>query len=318
MSARAIAALAVVLALVALVWPGFRFVRHHHAENSNAFVSLYMHLMPAHLERNATEPAEGGHAAKLVSIELPAALSVFDMDVEHPGVQLVATTLQVFQLGAVILIFVIFGGVVRHLRSGGGDWLTRIFTAFAQWVRDDMVFPTMGKDLGTRFLPFFLTLFFFVLFMNLLGLVPGGVTATANVFVTAALASLTLISMLAFGMIAQGPVAYWKNLVPHVPAALWPLMFVVELFGVFVKPAALMIRLFANMTAGHLIVLSFMAFIFYFAGNDFSGAGYAVSLAAVPAAVFIMIIETFVAMLQAFIFTQLSILFVQASIHPQH
>jgi F-type H+-transporting ATPase subunit a len=172
--------------------------------------------------------------------------------------------------------------------------------------------------MGRRFLPFFLTLFFFVLFMNLLGLIPGSATATASIFVTGALATITLLSMLVCGMVAQGPFAYWKNVVPHVPLALWPLMFVVEVIGLIVKPFALMVRLFANMSGGHMVVLSFLGLIFFFAGVEHSAAGYGVSPIAVAFAVFIMIIEAFVALLQAYVFTMLSILFVQASIHPEH
>jgi F-type H+-transporting ATPase subunit a len=106
--------------------------------------------------------------------------------------------------------------------------------------------------------------------------------------------------------------------VPHVPLALWPLMFVVELVGLLVKPFALMIRLFANMSGGHMVVLSFMGLIFFFAGKWGAGGGYGAVPVGVGFAVFIMIIEAFVALLQAYIFTQLSILFVQASVHPEH
>src|SRR6185436_8742081 len=174
-----------------------------------------------------------------------------------------------------------------------------------------------GRELGLKFTPYFLTLFFFLVFMNLMGLLPGAATATASIFVTAAMALLTLLSMIGGGMIAQGPVAFWKNLVPHVPLPLWPLMFVVELIGLMVKPFALTIRLFANMTGGHMVVLSFMGLIFFFAKTSPS-IGYAASPVAVGFAVFIMIIESFVALLQAYIFTMLSIIFVASSIHPAH
>ena len=134
---------------------------------------------------------------------------------------------------------------------------------------------------------------------------------------TAALALVTFAAMLVCGMVVQGPLAFWKNLVPHVPLALWPLLFVVEVVGLFVKPFALMIRLFANMTGGHMVVLSFMGLIFFF-GQDSAAMGYGLSPVAIAFACFIMIIEVFVALLQAYIFTQLSILFVGASIHPEH
>jgi F-type H+-transporting ATPase subunit a len=102
--------------------------------------------------------------------------------------------------------------------------------------------------------------------MNLLGLVPGGATATASIFVTAALALTTFGLMIGGGMMEQGPAAFWKNLIPHgLPGFLVPLMFVIEVVGLLVKPFALMIRLFANLTGGHLVVYSFMGLIFYFA-----------------------------------------------------
>jgi F-type H+-transporting ATPase subunit a len=120
-------------------------------------------------------------------------------------------------------------------------------------------------------------------------------------------------------MAAQGPIAFWKNLVPHVPLALWPLMFLVEVVGLLVKPFALMIRLFANMTGGHMIVLSFMGLIMFFGqGGAKAMVGYGSAPLAVGFAVFIMIIESFVALLQAYVFTMLSILFVNASVHPEH
>jgi F-type H+-transporting ATPase subunit a len=232
---------------------------------------------------------------------------------------LVVTNLQVFQLAALLLVGICFSGVPGHLRRGNGDYPSRLFAGFAQWVRDEMVFPNMGKETGAKFLPYFLFVFFFILFMNLLGLVPGGATATASIFVTAALASVTFAAMLICGMVVQGPLAFWKNLVPHVPLPLWPLMFLVELIGLCIKPFALMIRLFANMTGGHMIVLSCMGLIMFFASRgETPGVGWGAAPVAVGFGVFIMIIESFVAMLQAYVFTLLSILFVQASIHPDH
>jgi F-type H+-transporting ATPase subunit a len=163
-----------------------------------------------------------------------------------------------------------------------------------------------------------LTVFFFILFMNLMGLAPFSATATSSIFVTAGLALTTLLAMLLCGMAVQGPIAFWKNLVPHVPLALWPLMFVVELIGLVVKPVALTIRLFANMTGGHMVVLSFLGLIFFLGEIWGSAGGWGASPLGLAFAVFIMIIESFVALIQAYIFTQLSILFVNASVHPEH
>jgi ATP synthase subunit 6 len=325
---------ALLAVLVIPIWLSARFTPHHGGDNP--FITLYMHLIPAKLAAGGEHPAasatehgahsaEGGeHAASaahapeeyLCAFTLPAP-AVFDMDSAQPGTQLVLTNLQLFQIAAVLLIFICFSGVPSYLRTGNGDYITRVFAGFASWVRDEMVVPTMGRELGLKFTPYFLSLFFFLVFMNVMGLLPGAATATASIFVTAAMATVTLVSMIGGGMIAQGPIAFWKNLVPHVPIVLWPLMFVVELIGLMVKPFALTIRLFANMTGGHMVVLSFMGLIFFFAKMS-PAVGYAASPIAVGFAVFIMIIECFVALLQAYIFTMLSIIFVGASIHPEH
>lgn len=346
--------LAVAVIAVAIVFSG-RFSEHH--GHADPFQQLYLHLMPARLiqpdglaehqpgeqegadehgsggeaaqaetspgEQAGTSPAEAdthAHAAAppLVALPLPAALSLFGSDDGHGGHELAMTNLQVFQITAILLIFILMAGIPGYLRSGKADWLTRLFTGFAMYVRDEMVVPVMGKETAKKYLPFFLSIFFFILFMNVMGLVPGSATATASIFVTGALATITLFSIVLCGMVVQGPIAFWKNLVPHVPLPLWPLMFFVELVGLLVKPFALMIRLFANMTGGHMVVLSFMGLIFFFASTMSSGAGYASSPVAVAFAGFIMIIESFVALLQAYIFTQLSIIFVNMSIHPEH
>jgi len=291
-----------------------RFSQHH--EGDDVFTTLYMHLVPAAL----VQDPHAHESRALLEIPLPSWLAVLDYRHEagssEPKTALF--NLQIFQVAAVLLILVCFARVPSYLRTGKGDPLTRIFAGFAQWIREDMVIPTMGKELGTRFLPYFLTIFFFILFMNLMGLVPFAATATASIFVTGALALTTFGAMLICGMLVQGPVAYWKNLVPHVPLALWPLMFVVELIGLIVKPVALTIRLFANMSGGHMVVLSFMGLIF-FMGELWGAAGaWGASPMGLAFACFIMIIESFVAMVQAFIFTQLSILFVNASMHPEH
>jgi F-type H+-transporting ATPase subunit a len=234
------------------------------------------------------------------------------------GRELAVFNFQVFQVGAVLLILALFGYALAGLRSGRPNRFQRTLVGFVLWIRDEMVFPIMGHHHGSRFLPYFLSIFFFIAVSNLLGLFPFGVTSTASPFVTGGLAVLTLLMMIAGGMVAQGPVRFWLNLVPHgVPAPLWPVLFVVELVGLIVKPVALTIRLFANMTGGHLVVLSFLGLIFFF-GDSLHGWAYGVALPAVALAVFIMIIEAFVGLLQAYIFTLLSIQFVHSSMHPEH
>ncbi len=319
--------LLMVAVVVAACFASTKLMDHHDISNEDPFIGLYGHVVPAPLVHHHDDVADDGHAAAaashaidpLCAVTLPGWPMALDGDGNHDnGSQIVMSNLQIFQLAAVLLILIGFSGVPSYLRTGRGDAISILLSGFCLYIRDEMVFPTMGKELGTKFLPFFFSIFFFILFMNLMGLVPFSATATANIFVTAALALVTLGAMLGCGMVAQGPVKFWTSLVPHVPLVLWPLMFIVEVLGLFVKPFALMIRLFANMTGGHLVVLSFMGLIFLFAGVESSAMGWAVSPIAVGFAVFIMIIEAFVAMLQAYIFTQLSIMFVGASVHPEH
>lgn len=267
----------------------------------------------------AAHDDDHGHTEYVASIGFPLLPAALDMDAGKDGSQLVLTNLQIFQIASILLIFVCFSGVPGYLRTGKGDATTRLFAGFALWVRDEVVQPIMGKEMGAKWTPYFLAVFFFIAFMNLGGLIPHSATPTASIFVTMAMASLTLLLMLGAGMIVQGPVAFWKNLVPHVPVFIWPLMFVVEVVGLIIKPVALMLRLFATMTGGHLVVLSFMGMLFFFAAQFGSAAGYGVGFfLSVPFGVFIMIIEAFVALLQAYIFTQLSVIFVNMAIHPDH
>ncbi|MBI1850469.1 MAG: F0F1 ATP synthase subunit A [Planctomycetes bacterium] len=186
--------------------------------------------------------------------------------------------------------------------------------AVVVFLREDVIDQYLHGDDARRMTPFFLSVFFFVLGCNLVGLfpVPGSATPTANVNVTGAMASVTLIAIFVGGMAKQGPIAFWKNLVPHgLPFWLWPLMFVIEVVGIFAKAFALMIRLFANMTAGHLVIFVLVSLIVVF-------KSYLVAFASVPGAAAIYLLEIFVAFLQAYIFTFLSAVFVGAALHPEH
>ena len=349
--------LLIVAVVAGACFASYTYSEHHEVTNEEAFEGLYMHLMPAPLlwtqpHHGAGHAGDGEHSSApqtpLMDSDQPGGAladpvgpaesavstagpkdyifaptlaflpSIMDGAPDIEGTQLVLTNLQLFQLASVLLIFIAFSGVPGYLRTGRGDWLARVLSGWVLFIRDEMVVPNLGKDDGRRFLPFFCALFFFIIFMNVMGLVPFSATPTANVFVTMALALVTGVSMVALGMAGQGPLAFWKNLVPHVPGWMWPMMFVIEVVGLLIKPFALMIRLFANMTGGHMVVLSFMGLIFFAAGSEMRSLAWGVSIPAVGFGVFIMIIEAFVAMLQAYIFTQLSCLFVGASLHPDH
>lgn len=330
--------------LVGACFLAHRHSPHHKAEmvtaedgttkmvnGSDIFTMLYAHVVPApivaaHESHGDNEHGDAAHAGDdhshavtpLVAIPLPDFLSIFDGDPAVEGTQFVLYNLQIFQLAALLMMIVAMSGVPNYLRTGQGDVITRLFAGFCQWLRDDLVEPAMGKELTAKLLPMMMFTFFFILFMNVMGLAPASVTPTASIFVTAALALITFIMMIAGGIMAQGFVPFFKNLVPDVPGFLWPLMFFIEVVGLIIKPVALMIRLFATMSGGHLVVLSFLALVFFFWHSFSPTIGMALSPLWIGFAVFIMIIEAFVALVQAYIFTLLSSLFIGAAVHPEH
>ena len=175
------------------------------------------------------------------------------------------------------------------------------------FIRDEIVVANMGKD-GLKYMPFFLTMFFFVLCANLIGLFPFLAQPTKNINITAALALITFFMTQAAGIKAHGFGGYVKNLVPPgVPTFVLPIMIVVEFIGLFTKPFSLMMRLFANITAGSIIIFSLIGLIFVME--------YAGSVIAVPFALFIYLMEIFIAFLQAYIFTMLSVLYINMARH---
>ncbi|MFN0150118.1 MAG: F0F1 ATP synthase subunit A [bacterium] len=214
---------------------------------------------------------------------------------------------------ACALNLAIFGTLARKSRSlVPTGRFQNFFESLVVFVKKDMVEEIMGHHLGPKFTPYFLTVFFFILFMNLLGLVPFMHTATGNIAVTAALALMTFIVMQVSGIREQGLVGYAKNIVPPgIPLWLYPIMLPVEILGMLTKPFALTIRLFANMTAGHVVILSLFGLLFFF-------KSIFIAPAVLGFVLFVYMLELLVAFLQAYIFTFLSILFVNACAHPEH
>ena len=190
------------------------------------------------------------------------------------------------------------------------------------YIRDNVVEPILGHA-GHQYLPYFLSLFFFVLFCNLGGTIPGAATATGNIAVTAGLSLCTLGLIILAGIREQGLASYIKHIVPgslfelHWTISIFiiPLIFMIEVMGILVKCFALTIRLFANMIAGHIVALGFMSLIFVF-GAVSAKAGLAVGIPVVALVVFVNVLELLVCLLQAFIFTILTAVFVSGALHP--
>ena len=188
------------------------------------------------------------------------------------------------------------------------------------FVRDDIVRPMIGEAKYQKYLPYLLTLFFFIFFSNILGLIPifpAGGNISGNIAVTATLAVITfLITNI------SGNKHYWTDVfnTPGVPAWLkiFPLMPIVELMGVFTKPIVLMIRLFANMTAGHIVILGFIFLIFILSNLFGTLVGGSVTVVSIFFSVFISLLECLVAYLQAFVFTMLTSLYIGMAVSEPH
>ncbi len=190
-----------------------------------------------------------------------------------------------------------------------------LFEAFYVYLRDDVVLANIGHG-GERYVPYVVTLFFFILYANLLGLVPGGATATSNIMVTAAMALISLAIVEISGMRALGAKGYLgtifyvpKGLHPIMQAVMVVIMTPVELIGKLAKPFALAVRLFANMTAGHFVILALLGLILTF-GSFTKATGLAAIGGSLALGLFVMFLEIFVAFLQAYIFTALTAVFI--------
>lgn len=211
-------------------------------------------------------------------------------------------------------LIVLMGIFLRRPRGGqeAPSGMTNALEMLVVFVRDEIAIGNMGEKWGRRFTPFLLTLFFFILTCNLLGMVPGGFAATSNLNVTGALAVMSFLTFVVTGMIALGPVGYFKHMVPEgTPLAIAPVVILLEIISMLVRPIALMIRLGANMTAGHIVILIILGFIFLF-------QSVAVSAVSVPLAAAIMLLELIVAFIQAYVFTLLTALYVGMLVAEEH
>ncbi|HYJ78879.1 MAG TPA: F0F1 ATP synthase subunit A [Longimicrobiaceae bacterium] len=215
-------------------------------------------------------------------------------------------------IAGVLTLLVLLGGARLAHRAERGVTAGKrhnAIEALVLFVRNEVVMPNVG-DGGEKYAPFVCSLFFFILFANLLGIIPYGSTATANISVTAALAAVTFLVAEIGGLMAIGPKHYLgtiffvpKGMNKAAAIAMAVALSPIELLGKFTRPFALAIRLMANMTAGHIVLLAIISLIFVF-------GSYAVAIGPVLMAVAITFLELFVAFLQAFIFAVLTSVFI--------
>ena len=277
-----------------------------------------------------------------VTLNLLAAASPLEHVVDHyilkAGHWYILTNHMVMMSLAALLMLLIFPRLTKPYRDGKlvPTGTRNFFEAILMFIRNDVAKPVLGDETD-RYMPFLWTMFFFILFNNLLGLLPlepitGPIvraitgnpnahaiygTATANIYVTGTLALISWVVIQAGGIRANGLKNYLSHFTGGAPLYMAPVMIPVEIMGMFVKPVALAIRLFANMTAGHILLAVLVSFTAAAAGIG-TGALVGIGIPVVIGSVAIMVLELFVAFLQAYIFTFLTSLFIGQLVVHEH
>ena len=247
--------------------------------------------------------ADSWHPLPGVGIPLPGDITLFGINV---GLTLHALMLIV----AAGIVFLLFGLLYKKQSRQAPSGITNMLEVLVLFVRDEICINYLGETDGKRLAPFFLNFFFLVLVMNLMGLIPLFATATANINVTMGLSLITLTMMIVGGVVKNGLLGFVQLfLPPGVPKPVYVILFPIEVMGLFIKPFALTMRLFANMLGGHIVLFSLLGLIITF--------GW-VGLPSLGLALFVFFLELLVGFIQAYIFTMLSAMFVGTMMHPSH
>jgi F-type H+-transporting ATPase subunit a len=213
-------------------------------------------------------------------------------------------------LAAIVLTIVAVVAARKNRNAAIPTGIGNLMEIFIVFIRDEVALPNMGVG-GLRYLPYLLTTFFFIMFMNLTGLIPYGATSTSNISVTAGLSIIAFLMIQLTALRTNGVKQYLAHLTGGVHWTLWPIMIPVEILGLFTKPFALCMRLFANMNGGHIVLLALIGLILLFKSAVIAplpilfGAG-------------VMMLELFVALLQAYIFVMLTSLFMGFGLQSEH
>ncbi|NOQ25514.1 MAG: F0F1 ATP synthase subunit A [Bacteroidales bacterium] len=264
-------------------------------------------LAHGHSHKNFKIALEGDYKDKIIEVNDHGEFKARPLDISITK-NVVAIF---FSCLLMIYIFTSVASTYKKREGKAPKGLQSLLEPLILFVRDDIAKASIGEKHYEKFTPFLLTIFFFILINNLLGLVPiipGGANVTGNITVTMTLALFTF-----FITTITGNKNYWSHIF-NTPGVPWwlklplPLIPFVELFGVLIKPFVLMIRLFANISAGHMIVLGFFSLIFVF-GNMSTGLGYLVSPLSLVFTIFVSMLEILVAFIQAYVFTILSAIY---------
>lgn len=252
---------------------------------------------------------EHGHVVAVDAQDRPdESVTVYDLSLTRNVVQMI--------LALIILSWIMISIAKRYSRGQGvrtaPSGLQNAIEPVITFVRDEVAKPNLGHKYE-KYLPYLLTVFFFILINNIFGLIPGAANVTGNIAFTLVLGVISFIVIM-----FSSNKHYWGHIVwPPVPLGVKIILIPVEILSVFTKPFALIIRLFANMVAGHIIILSFISLIFIFGAMN-KGIGWGVSPVSILFTVFIYFIEILVAFIQAFIFTNLTAVFIGQAFEGGH
>jgi F-type H+-transporting ATPase subunit a len=237
--------------------------------------------------------------------------------VDRPFLGLPSRHLVFFLVAALAVILLSRLAVRSYDAKRRPSGLGSVVETFVLFIRDEIAEANIGHD-GRRFVPLLCSFFFFILVAALLGLLPFSATSTGNIAVTMGLAIVSFLAQQYAGISKYGVVGHFKNLVPPgLPLALLPIMIPVEILSMFTKPFALMVRLFANMLAGHMVITALLLLIPLMAQIS-SAFGVLIAPVSIGLALFIMLLELLVALIQAYIFTLLTAIFIGMYAHPAH
>jgi F-type H+-transporting ATPase subunit a len=223
----------------------------------------------------------------------------------------------VFFVLAALAVIIITALAKRSYKKGVPSGIGALVETFVIFIRDDIAEKNIGHD-GAKFTPLLCSFFFFILIAALMGLMPFSATSTGNLAVTLALATVSFMAQQWAGISKYGVVHHFTGMVPPgLPRWLLPIMIPVEILGMFSKPFALMVRLFANMLAGHMVITALLLLIPLMARISFIG-GLLIIPVSIGLSLFIMLLELLVALIQAYIFTLLTSIFIGMYAHPAH
>lgn len=227
------------------------------------------------------------------------------------GIQLPITQHSVYMFFISVLLFVF---VTIFVKRKGGRVKTCL-EMFILFVRDEIAIPNLGEEQGRKLTPFFCTLLIFLLAANYIGMLPGARTITANISVTGGMALLSLVLIMGLSIKENGPIGCLKTFIPGgVPGWLVPLLFPLEILSLIIKVFVLAVRLFANMTAGHIVLIGLFSFIFIM-GERSIAYGYGTAGPVLGMTLFVSILELLVAAIQAYVFTLLTAIFAGLQMH---